>query len=361
MENFRATVDHREEGTIMGKILKPDGAGSASESRRHFLAKTSASVVGISLGMVKPFMATTTADATSGLSRVSFVTGDNRREMIYQALKPLEKEVKAAIKGKQVIIKPNFVSVKVPLSATHPDAVRGVLDFLKPIYKKTVIIGESAAIHGTTLDGYANYNYLPLEREYNIRLVDMNEQPASDHWILDKEHHPLKIRIINTYTDPNNFIISVTRLKTHDTVVTTLSVKNMVMGSPLNDYKKNEKPKMHQGTKEINFNLFLIARSVQPRLAILDGSEGMEGNGPIRGTPVEHGVALASTDFIAADRIGVELMGIDFNDVGYLTYCALAGMGQSDREKIEIIGPDPSAYKKTYKLHDKIDQQLQWK
>ena len=118
---------------------------------------------------------------------------------------------------------------------------------------------------------------------------------------------------------------------------------------------------MHQGTKEINYNLFRIARKVHPQLAILDGLEGMEGNGPVRGTPVEHGVALASTDFIAVDRIGVELMGIDFNDVGYLTYCAQADMGQADRGKIEIIGPDPAAYKKTYKLHDKIEQQLQWK
>ena len=191
--------------------------------------------------------------------------------------------------------------------------------------------------------------------------MDLNEQTATDHWILDKEHHPLNIRIIDTYLDPNNFIISVTRLKTHNAVVATLSVKNMVMGSPLNDYENNEKPKMHQGTKEINFNLFLIAQHVQPQLAVLDGLEGMEGNGPIRGTPVEHGVALASMDFIAADRIGTELMGIDFSDVGYLTYCAQAGMGQSDREKIEIIGPDPSAYKKTYKLHDKVDRQLQWK
>ena len=87
----------------------------------------------------------------------------------------------------------------------------------------------------------------------------------------------------------------------------------------------------------------------------------MEGNGPTAGTPIEHCVALASTDFVAADRIGCLLMDVPFGDVGYLTYCANAGIGQGDISKIKIAGPDPSNYVKTYKLHENFDLMLEWK
>ncbi|HYW47476.1 MAG TPA: DUF362 domain-containing protein [Bryobacteraceae bacterium] len=46
-------------------------------------------------------------------------------------------------------------------------------------------------------------------------------------------------------------------------------------------------------------------------VGIVDGFEGMEGNGPASGTPVPHRIALASTDFLAVDRVGLECMGID--------------------------------------------------
>lgn len=64
---------------------------------------------------------------------------------------------------------------------------------------------------------------------------------------------------------------------------------------------------------------------------------------------------------IAVDRLCTELMGIDFNDVGYLTYCAQAGMGQSDLSKIAVIGPVISNHIIRYKLHENIEQQMTWK
>jgi uncharacterized protein (DUF362 family) len=87
----------------------------------------------------------------------------------------------------------------------------------------------------------------------------------------------------------------------------------------------------------------------------------MEGNGPSRGTPVEHGVALAGNDVIAIDRVGVELMKITYEDIGYLQWCARAGMGQDDLAKIKIIGPDIEPYRLPYKLHENIERQLEWK
>lgn len=328
--------------------------------RRQFMTAMTtgaAGLVGLAYSGVDAF------SQTRDKSRVAVVPGFDRREMVYQAMKPFEDVMKKAVGNRQIIIKPNCVWHSVPLAATHPDAMRGVLDFLKPWYKKPVVIAESTTSPEGTLTAFNNYGYMDLEREYGVRLVDLNKDASTTvHWILGKDHHPVPVRIIDTFIDPNVYFISVTRLKTHDYVVATLSVKNMVMAAPVNEYAaKNDKPVVHQGVRAMNYNMFQLARTIRPDFSVLDGVEGMEGNGPVGGTAIGHGVMVAGEDSISVDRIGVELMGIDFSDVGYLTYCHDAGIGIGDRAAIEIIGSDPSAHIKTYKLHDKIDMQLEWK
>lgn len=330
--------------------------------RRDFLRGLSLGAAGLTLGSLTPeALAAPAVPAGVAPAKVSLVAGSERREMVYQALKPFEKEVRAAIKGKQVIIKPNMVVVDVPLCATHPDALRGVLDFFKPLTKQQIIIAESTLSKEGSFKGYENYGYLPLEREYKVKFIDLNKQSSTMCWILGKTHHPLGVRIIDAFLDPKNYFVSVTRLKTHDTVVATLTGKNMFMAAPLNDYTTSDKALMHQGIKEINWNLFQVAEKVRPGLAVLDGVEGMQGNGPIRGAAMEHGVALAGTDFVAVDHIGAELMGVDFADIGYLNYCAQAGYGQGDRAKIQVVGADAAKHVMKYRMHEKIEEQLGWK
>jgi uncharacterized protein (DUF362 family) len=159
-------------------------------------------------------------------------------------------------------------------------------------------------------------------------------------------------------------VFSITRPKTHNVVVATLGMKNMVMGSPLKIYKKvNYKYMMHgAGPWWLNYNMFTVARTVRPDFTVIDGLEGMEGNGPIDGTPVEHGIALAGSDVIAVDRVGIDLMGISLEDVGYLNYCADAGLGNASHDRIKIIGSaNPKDHVIKYKPHENIDWQLKWK
>jgi uncharacterized protein (DUF362 family) len=113
----------------------------------------------------------------------------------------------------------------------------------------------------------------------------------------------------------------------------------------------------------MHLNLLLTAKALHPNwgAAVIDGFEGMENDGPVNGTPVDHKIAVASTDFIAADRVGVEAMGVNAEWVGYLNYCGEAGLGCYDLSKIELRGDAPlAAVRKTYKLHSQIKQQLQW-
>jgi len=271
------------------------------------------------------------------------------------------------------VIKPNNVAIEIPLCATHADCLQAILEFLKSIGKLSqAVIAESAA-NGPTLDGFANYGYDRVAAKYGVKLIDLDQQPFQRVHVFDQtDFRPRAVRMSKLLLDPDTFIISPTRAKTHDRIVATLSLKNVVFGAPLKDLgfrwgkarkpgTKNDKPIAHGGgMRAINYNLFDLARRLHPHLSVIDAFEGMEGNGPCFGTAVDHRVCVVSTDWLAADRVGVELMGIDFAKVGYLNYCADAGLGQGDLQKIELVGEPLARHVKSYRLAKNIDEQLIW-
>ncbi len=348
----------------------------APTGRRTFLQRLSLGAAGLALGGPTASRQAFAKPAAPEPSEVSLVTGKDRRDMVYKALKPFAGEVERAIGNKQVIIKANagLAEPKYASCSTHADELRGVLDFLKDIgYDRQVIITEgAAAVKCDAFIGFENYRYLPLEKEYNVRLTDANDQPYTLRFIYAAEHHPQPVNIINQFTDPDVYLISAARLKTHNAVVGTYSLKNVAMGSPMCHWRKagaaqeNEKSKMHggrgsQGGRELSYNLFLLAQlGVQPDLAIIDGVEAIEGDGPWDGTVVEHNVVLASTDFVAADRLCSELMGIDPKYMKYLEWCGDAGMGNFDLSRIRVNGPNYKRHIIKYKMNKNFDWQVSW-
>jgi uncharacterized protein (DUF362 family) len=124
----------------------------------------------------------------------------------------------------------------------------------------------------------------------------------------------------------------------------------------------SDKPILHGGGAHgICINLAMLAPLLHPSLTVIDGYQGMEGNGPIGGTPVDHRVCVASMDYLAADVVGASLMGIDPMNIGYLSYLASAKAGESDVTKMEILGESIAKLAKKYQLGRSIDSQLQWK
>jgi uncharacterized protein (DUF362 family) len=304
-----------------------------------------------------------------GRSPVAFTTGTDRKEMLFEVIKPFDKEIKAGLKKKQLVIKPNMVVTNRELCATHKDALRALLEYLKPIYKGQIIIAESSSSVNSS-DGFKNYGYTDLEKDFNIKFYDLNTKSmGKPYYILDRNLHLDPIQIADIFANPDYYVISLSRLKTHNSVVMTAGIKNIGMAAPLNpgsvngskpiSYKRN----MHSGgSRWLHFNLYLMAQSVRPDFTIIDGVEGMEGNGPINGTPVDHRIAMAGFDVVAVDSMCARLMGIPLENVGYLNYCAAAGLGNMDRDKIEIIGgKDPDKSIITYKLGSNIAMQLEWK
>ncbi len=301
-----------------------------------------------------------------GPSNVSLYSSTDQREASYNALKPLQSEIEQAIGDKQVVLKINMTQTRTEnyKGATDTNFTRGILDFLKPFYDRQIIIGESCP---NPIEGFTNFGYLDLEKEYNVKLVDLNEVGATMVWIQDGKYNPLGINIVNTYLDPDVYMISPTRIKTHNYAIATLSFKNIAMGAPIGRGKngeRGEKGNMHQGpkrSKDVSNNMFRLATyGIQPDLAVLDGIRGMEGNGPNGGTPKEGKIVLASTDWVAADRIGIELMGINYNEIKYLQFCSATGMGTDDISKMNLIGEDYHNHISTFTLHENIDSQREW-
>jgi uncharacterized protein (DUF362 family) len=357
---------------VFYKIRKQINVDMNSINRRNFI-KTSV-MGGLAVSLYNPLsgMPSSKMQELSSTS-VAITTGDNRADMAFRALQPYSKQIKQAIGNRMVVLKPNMVSVDVPLSATHADTLEGVLEFLKTIGKlNNAIIAESAG-SGATLAGYSNFGYQRLADKFSVKLVDLDQQGYEIRYIFDeKDFRPHAVRMSKIILSPDSYIVSVTRMKTHDRAVVTLSLKNIVFGAPVKDAgfafgrnskpgAKSDKPIVHgNGFRGINYNLYALASTIHPHLSVIDGFQGMEGNGPISGTAVDHRVCVASTNWFAADRVGVELMGIDFSKVGYLNYCAQTGLGNPDLNKIEIIGESISNHIKPYKLSNNIEKQLIW-
>jgi uncharacterized protein (DUF362 family) len=300
---------------------------------------------------------------------VSLVQGEDRRKMIYEALVAVDDQIRPKLKNKKyVVIKPNNVTLTNQVGATHADALRGILDYLAPRFKGPVVIAESS---GNTMRGFENFKYPALVSEYKaqkIKLVDLNTEAKYVLLpLVDYDLHVVPVRLAARLLDPEAFIFGSAILKTHNVAIATLAIKNMVVGAPLlqapNETTRwNDKRRFHVGIRQSVYNMFLTAQKLQPNwgATIIDGYEGMEGNGPAMGTPVASRLAIAATDYVAADRVGVEVMGIDASWFGVQKYCTEVGLGQWDLSKIEIRGAKIAAVQKKYRLHSDIERQLKW-
>jgi uncharacterized protein (DUF362 family) len=306
---------------------------------------------------------------TPSPARVALTTGNSRSDNTFRALRTFEKEITQAIGNKLVIVKPNDVSVSKPLCATHADQLEGILEFLKSIRKTNVVIAESPA-DGSAPEAFDNYGYNKFAGKYGVKLVDLDKTEVETVYCVDQSDlRPHACRVSRMMVDPDSFIISAAKLKTHFFTVATFSLKNVVVAAaikepgakPGGDMDRSNRFLVHGGgVRGIHYNLVALAPRLHPHLAVIDGFEGMEGEGPVDGTPVDHRVCVVSTDWLAADTVSAELMGLGIGKVGHLTYAAQAGLGQADLNKIEILGPALKDHIKIYKEPADMERLLSW-
>jgi len=303
-------------------------------------------------------------------SAVAVIQGNDRRKNVAAALEAIDDQIRPALATKKyVVIKPNFVSTTNQLAATHPNAVHGILDYLEPRFKGPVMVAEASA--GDTMEAFEEFRFQQVVKEHKplrVGLVDLNREARYVTIpLIDFDLHAKPARLGARLMDPDAFVICAAVMKTHNTVVATLSVKNMTLGAPLHSApgvrpEWNDKRVTHNGLRQTHYNIFLTAQAMKSfwGATVIDAYEGMEGNGPNSGTPVAHRLAIASRDYIAADRVGVEAMGLDPRWLGYLNFCGDFRIGQYDLSKIDIRGAKLDAVRRKYRLHPDIERELRW-
>jgi uncharacterized protein (DUF362 family) len=368
-------------------------------NRRNFIKSSVVTGVGVAAGL-RAATYGGVAQATGITAQVSLVKGLDRADNAFRACAMFKKQIAAAIGNKRVVIKPNFVSAGTPLACTDALFTEGVLEFLKSIGNLDVVVAEAGA-SGTQMNGYEQRGYWYLTKKYPVKLMDMNEEGFAEvliwqygnstnaNYTMEK-----KIRVCKMLMNPNNFVISAAPMKTHNTVVATLSTKNIAMGAPVIDIgssigsyigSKADKTSMHgpgsypsDSTKTTsdyqvtNDNIYRLVKQygIRPSLAVIDGFVGMQGQGPVSGVAVttpQH-IALASLDHLAADRVGLELMrspdagdsrasvysllgstGMPFP--ACLNYLGQAGAGEWNLANIEVLGETIAANQTYYTPH----------
>jgi uncharacterized protein (DUF362 family) len=90
-------------------------------------------------------------------SKVALTKGGTREQNIDESLRLIEGDINLRPKSR-VFIKVNFVSTKNQLAATHVDAVRALLKFLRERYDGKITIGEST--YAPARQGYVRFGYL---------------------------------------------------------------------------------------------------------------------------------------------------------------------------------------------------------
>lgn len=274
----------------------------------------------------------------------------------YQALRALlERWAEAEgdqVLGKEVLVKPNCVSAHQPLASTHADTVRAALEVLSQLRPRRLVLGEGSS--EDTLQAFRNFGYLPWEEKFGAEILDLNADAFEVREIYGENGERIPVRIAQTAL--RSFRVSLAKPKTHDCVMVTLGIKNLVVGA----IQKPDKAKIHQGYPAINLNLALLARELAPHLTVIDGAEGMEGAGPVDGDPVAHGFALVGSDPVAVDGLAATLMGFTPAEIGYFFHCARLGLGRLYPAEWEVVGSGLERAVRRYRPHPNYDQQRRW-
>lgn len=129
-------------------------------------------------------------------------------------------------------------------------------------------------------------------------------------------------------------MITVPVMKTHAKTVITGAIKNQ--WGCLSKLRHEYHLVLDQALADLN-------SVVRPALAVMDGTIGLEGNGPKSGHPRIADRVLCSGDAVALDTIQAINMGIDPRRVVHLSTCAARGIGTNERSRIDVRGMDPVA------------------
>lgn len=242
---------------------------------------------------------------------------------------------KVPLKDRRVVLKPNLVEYhRDKVINTNPHVVAAVIELCRREGAAEVIVAEGPG-------HWRNVEYLvaasglgDVLRTHKVPFVDLNhDEPVKrkNFGRLTGLTHLFLSRTIATA----DVVISLPKLKTHHWAVATLSLKNLFGTLPgiCYGWPKNE---LHW--RGIDNSIVDIALTRTPDLAIVDGIVGMEGDGPLNGTPKPMGILVMGSDLVAVDATCCRLMQLDPQKVGYLVMGNRKKLGLLAEAQIQQVG-----------------------
>jgi uncharacterized protein (DUF362 family) len=222
---------------------------------------------------------------------------------------------KVNVRGLKVVLKPNLVEfdAEAPIN-THPLVVHAALEAFRAAGAADVRIAEGPGHRRVTLDLADSAGYFGIIPRFEELFADLNLDDVSRVSIQRPVSKLHSVYLPNTILGCD-LLVSLPKLKTHHWVGATLSMKNLFGIVPGGVYGWPKNVLHWAGINECIADIYRLA----PRsFAIVDGVDGMEGNGPIQGTRKRAGVLVAGGDLPSVDATCCRIMGLDPAKVPYL-------------------------------------------
>lgn len=204
---------------------------------------------------------------------------------------------------------------------TNPMVVEAVIGLLRDFGIKKITIGEGSVVGENSTRSLASCGLDKIAEKERVNLIDLKKDTFIPMGISSgKAFRILKIPREVAEADA---IINIPVLKTHDMFPVSLGLKNMKGVIHENDKQRFHSLDLAQCIVDLN-------KLVLPRLTIIDGTIGMEGLGPVYGSPANMGIIITSYDTVAADSVGSAVMGIGPMETNYMKLASEQGLGESD-------------------------------
>lgn len=274
----------------------------------------------------------------------------------------------------KIAIKINLSGSREIYANTHYETVESLIFYLKDHFSAnniSVIEGSDGAYYSglTTWDIFYKFRYKEVELN-GAKLVNLDDLPHEQSIEAMTISGPKKIRYTKFEAD---YTITVIPPTTHYVFPVFLSIPNIIgfvkpedrlymYGASSHEFKKlntYNDDKYSQIVINGGKNFARLLQELKPSMVLVDGLYGMEGKGPIKGSPVFHGFAIASEDAVLADALTTYIMGFDVDEVSYIYFSYKQGLGNNRWQN--VIGVDPVSVKFPYRPHPFYQKQKSWK
>jgi uncharacterized protein (DUF362 family) len=239
------------------------------------------------------------------------------------------------LSGKRVVLKPNLVEYhRDKVINTNPLVVGAAIELCKREGASEVIVAEGPG-HCRNVEYLVQASGLgDVLKHYRVPFVDLNHDEPVKTLNLGRLTGLEYLYLSRTVVQAD-VLISLPKLKTHHWAGATLSLKNLFGTLPgvCYGWPKNE---LHW--RGIDNSIVDIALTRTPDLAIVDGVVGMEGDGPLNGTPKPMGAVIMGTDLVAVDATCCRLMELNPERIGYLVMGHRKRLGLLNSPTIQQVG-----------------------